>query len=168
MSDASESAASEPPLPIAEWLVDGFNVLHAGLLRGRDRKAWWSEERRRLVIERASWLAASGENVCVVFDGGRPALADSDSPASESAASVRLVFARDADEWILKTLRAAADPSAVVIVTADRSVADRARRRGAHVVSPRAFLARCTRLRPVEPAADADVSASTAGAAEER
>jgi predicted RNA-binding protein with PIN domain len=143
MSDAPDTDASPESAPIAEWLVDGFNVLHAGLLRGRDRKDWWNEERRRLVIERAGRLAAGGERVCVVFDGARPALADSDTPAGEGSAGVRVVFARDADEWILKAMRAAPDPSAVAIVTADRSVADRARRRGAQVIAPRVFLARC-------------------------
>src|SRR5512145_2461865 len=112
--DETSSAAPAAELPgIAEWLVDGFNVLHAGLLRGRDRKAWWNEERRRLVVERAEQLAARGERVCVVFDGARPALAETEPSAAERASAVRVVFARDADEWILKTMRAAADPGAV-------------------------------------------------------
>ena len=54
-----------------------------------------------------------------------------------------VVFAKDADDWLLKTMRAAADPGGVAIVTGDRPVKDRARRFGAHVVSPREWLARC-------------------------
>jgi predicted RNA-binding protein with PIN domain len=143
MRDADEEPTEPEPPPIAEWLVDGFNVLHAGLLRGRDRKDWWNEERRRLVIERAARLAASGERVCVVFDGARPALAETSEAESAAASAPRVVFAPDADEWILKAVRAAADPAAVVVVTSDRSVADRARRKGARVARPREFLARC-------------------------
>ena len=111
MSDAPERAskpASEPLPAISLWLVDGFNVLHAHLLRGRDRKDWWSAERRQLVIERAQRLAASGERVWVVFDGERPA-----SEAETAAdAPLRVVFARDADDWMLRAMRAATTPAA--------------------------------------------------------
>jgi predicted RNA-binding protein with PIN domain len=137
--------SAHPPAPaagelaISLWLVDGFNVLHAHLLKGRDRREWWSAERRRLVIDEAAKLAARGERVVVVFDGQRPA---GEAEAPEDAA-LRVVFARDADEWILKTMRAAAEPGGVAVVTGDRPVKDRARRFGAHVVSPRAWLARC-------------------------
>lgn len=140
-----EMAGDELPA-IAEWLVDGFNVLHAHLLRGRDRKDWWNEERRRLVIAQAERLAARGERVCVVFDGQQPAGAEE---AAEGAL-LRVVFARDADEWILKRMRAAADPGGVAVVTGDRSVKDRARRFGAHAVSPRDWLARCAAAGPAK------------------
>jgi predicted RNA-binding protein with PIN domain len=124
---------------VALWLVDGFNVLHAQLLKGRDRREWWSAERRQLVIDQAARLAARGERVWVVFDGQRPP-GESESPED---APLRVVFARDADEWLLKAMRAAPDPSRVAVVTGDRPVKDRARRFGAHVVSPRLWLARC-------------------------
>jgi predicted RNA-binding protein with PIN domain len=138
--EASEAATALPALPaISLWLVDGFNVLHAHLLKGRDRKEWWSAERRMLVIEQAARLAARGERVCVVFDGQRPA----DEAESPADALLRVVFAKDADDWMLKTMRAAADPGGVAIVTGDRPVKDRARRWGAHAVSPREWLARC-------------------------
>jgi predicted RNA-binding protein with PIN domain len=133
----SDALAELPAISL--WLVDGFNVLHAHLLRGRDRKDWWSAERRQLVIERAARLAARGERVWVVFDGQRPA-GEAETPED---APLRVVFARDADDWMLKAMRAAADPGGVAIVTGDRPVKDRARRAGAHVVSPREWLARC-------------------------
>lgn len=114
-------------------------MLHAHLLRGRDRRDWWSAERRQLVIDQAAKLASPGERVCVVFDGQRPA---GEVEAPEDA-PLRVVFARDADEWLLKAMRAAPDPGGVAIVTSDRPVKDRARRFGAHVASPRAWLARC-------------------------
>lgn len=124
---------------ISLWLVDGFNVLHAHLLKGRDRRDWWSAERRQLVIEQAARLAARGERICVVFDGQRPA----DEAESPEDAPLRVVFAKDADEWLLKAMRAAPDPGGVAVVTGDRPVKDRARRSGAQVFSPREWLARC-------------------------
>ena len=150
MADVPESEATDPAsalsaLPaISLWLVDGFNVLHAHLLRGRDRKEWWSAERRQLVIEQAERLAACGERVCVVFDGKRPA----DEAESPEDALLRVVFAADADDWMLKAMRAALDPGSVAIVTGDRPVKDRARRWGAHAVSPREWLARCAAATP--------------------
>ena len=54
---------------------------------------------------------------------------------------LHVVFARSADDWLVKRVRAAGEP--VCVVTSDRQLADRARRRGAEVVSPRRFLARC-------------------------
>jgi predicted RNA-binding protein with PIN domain len=124
---------------ISLWLVDGFNVLHAHLLKGRDRREWWSAVRRQLVVEQAARLAARGERVWVVFDGQRPA-GEAEMPED---ALLRVVFAKDADEWLLKTMRAAPDPGSVAIVTGDRPVKDRARRFGARVVSPRSWLERC-------------------------
>jgi predicted RNA-binding protein with PIN domain len=124
---------------VALWLVDGFNVLHARLLRGRDRREWWSAERRQLVIDQAARLAARGGRVWVVFDGQRPP-GEAETPED---ALLRVVFARDADEWLLRAMRAAPDPSRVAVVTGDRPVKDRARRFGAHVVSPRLWLTHC-------------------------
>jgi rRNA-processing protein FCF1 len=55
-----------------------------------------------------------------------------------------VVFAPSADDWLLQAVRDAEEPSALVVVTADRQLADRIRHRGARIVSPRTFLARCS------------------------
>jgi predicted RNA-binding protein with PIN domain len=120
------------------WLVDGFNVLHAGVLRGNDRKGWWREEMRARLLARVAAFDDEAAELWVVFDGRGP-LAD----AELRSARPRVVFAPSADEWLLAEVRGAEDPSQLVVVTADRQLADRARHRGAQVVSPRAFLARC-------------------------
>jgi len=120
------------------WLVDGFNALHVALLRGRDRQAWWrAEERERLVSHVAGFEAGDAE-VVVVFDGPRP---QSPEGATEGP---RVVFAPSADEWLLRQIREAPEPARVVVVTADRQLADRARHRGAQIVAPGAFLERCS------------------------
>jgi predicted RNA-binding protein with PIN domain len=120
------------------WLVDGFNVLHAGVLRGNDRRGWWREEVRARLLERVAAFDDAAAELWVVFDGSGPA-----GGGEQASLRPRVVFAPSADEWLLGAVREAPDPAALVVVTADRQLADRARHRGARVVSPRAFLARC-------------------------
>ena len=147
-TDGSETT-SEPAAPQREtgdestpparlWLVDGFNVLHAGVLVGRDRAEWWNEARREqllAIVERFEPEREDAE-VWVVFDG--PSAAEE---LVREGSRVRVAFARSADEWLVKRVRAAG--GSVCVVTSDRQLADRARRRGAEVLSPRRFLARC-------------------------
>ncbi len=131
------------------WLVDGFNVLHVGILRGRTRGRWWQREPRAQVLIRARRFDGPGR-IRVVFDGPDPDGPDAgggatgpDEPEDGGSASVEVVFAESADEWLLRAVREAPEPGAVAVVTGDRRLADRARHRGARIVAPRAFLARC-------------------------
>jgi len=126
-----------PPTP-SEWLVDGFNVLHAGVLRGRDRALWWTEPRREQLVARVSRFDDANAEIWIVFDGSEP-----DRPAEPGARRIHQVFAPSADDWLVKRVRASEAPACLAVVTADRAVADRARHRGAQVISPRSFLARC-------------------------
>jgi hypothetical protein len=82
--------------------------------------------------------------VWVVFDGPDARELPDPGAAGGGGARPRLVFAPSADDWLLRRARDAA-PGEVAIVTADRRLAARARSRGATVVSPREFLARCGR-----------------------
>jgi predicted RNA-binding protein with PIN domain len=128
----------EPAPPARLWLVDGFNVLHAGVLVGRDRASWWNEARREELLAIVERFEAEREDaeIWVVFDGRSAA----EHPTRDGS-RVRVAFARSADEWLVKRVRAAG--GSVCVVTSDRQLADRARRRGAEVLSPRRFLARC-------------------------
>jgi predicted RNA-binding protein with PIN domain len=126
-----------PPAP-SLWLVDGFNVLHAGVLHGRDRAQWWTEPRREQLVTLAERFDDAEAEIWIVFDGSGP-----EAPAEAPAGRVRRIFAPSADDWLLAKVRASEAPACLAVVTADRSVADRARHRGAQVVSPRGFLARC-------------------------
>ncbi len=133
------AAALYPPAMDSErheWLVDGFNVIQVGLLAGRERERWWGEARRTELVRRAEALDDPEARVLVVFDGPSPA-------PTEAGRRAHVVFAPSADDWLLARLREASHPERVRVVTADRRLAARARRRGAQVVSPAAFLARC-------------------------
>jgi predicted RNA-binding protein with PIN domain len=128
----SPMACDEPTI----WLVDGYNVLHATVLGGKDRSQWWTGSRRRELLERVSGFDADAE-VWIVFDG------PDDSGAEAELPGPRCVFAASADDWLVDRVRKAEDPTAIAVVTADRQVAGRARGRGARIVSPKDFLARC-------------------------
>lgn len=130
----------------ASWLIDGYNVLHAGMLRREDRVQWWTRSQRDRLIERAGRLEADALEIWIAFDGedeGERTPRPSCRSGGPAAPTVRVVYARSADAWILERVRRAPDPGRWVVVTADRSVAERARQRGAEVVSPRLFLERC-------------------------
>jgi len=125
-------------LPAARvWLVDGFNVLHAGLLGDGQRHEWWTSPHREHLLERAGSFCAPHAEIWVVFDGGRPAEDRGDE------LRVRSVFAPSADDWIVKRVRAHPDAAEIAVVTGDHQVGGRVRHRGAHVVSPRRFLQHC-------------------------
>ena len=120
------------------WLIDGYNVVCANLLGGRDRAKWWSAEHRDALVERLRGFDDPGAALRVVFDGPEPANAEMEDDRVET------VFAADADRWLLAELKAQPDAGAVAIVTGDRKVADRARHRGAQVFTPKQLLGRCT------------------------
>ncbi|MBW2236680.1 MAG: NYN domain-containing protein [Deltaproteobacteria bacterium] len=143
------AAALYPPVMAQHaWLVDGFNVIQVGLLAGREREHWWGPARRSELREHAEQLDDPDAEVLLVFDGSEPGPAET--------GRTRTVFAPSADDWILARLRQAADPGILArlrqaadpgdirVVTADRRLAARVRSRGAEVVSPAAFLQRCT------------------------
>lgn len=123
------------------WLIDGYNVLHAGVLRGRDRAGWWTAPMQARVIERVERFERADAELCVVFDASRRDPERAVDPVPDSA--VPVVFAPSADEWLIRRVKAADDPTRIAVVTADRKLADRARHHGARVVSPREFLSRC-------------------------
>jgi predicted RNA-binding protein with PIN domain len=130
--------------PAATWLIDGFNVLNVALLRGAEREAFWRDASRRLLIDLAGQLDETGAEVVVVFDGSRPSPGDEGlGPPPGKGRPPKVVFARPADDWLLRRIRSAPDPAGVVVVTADRQLADRARHRGARVVAPAMFVERC-------------------------
>ncbi len=118
------------------WLVDGFNVLCATLLGGRDRAEWWTAARRAEVLALAERFEEPEAEIWVVFDGAR-------DPGETPGQRVRQVFAPSADDWLIEQVEARGASASLTVVTADRRVVDRARRRGAQVVSPGEFLARC-------------------------
>jgi hypothetical protein len=131
-------------------VVDGFNVLHAGVLRGRDRAGWWRPEARAKLLAALAPLAEGPAEVRVVFDargeGGerdtrRSPGATNDAGATE-AAGIVVLLAAHADDRIVEEVLREAPRRPVTAVTSDRELARRVRAAGGDVVGAGAFLAR--------------------------
>jgi hypothetical protein len=115
-------------------LIDGYNFLHAVVLKGRDRSRWWSVENQQAVRDWVALRPMPGARTWIVFDQREPGEVEA---VSNDSLEVR--HAPDADAYILDCCEALAGSAEVVVVSADRSLVDRARHRGARALSPWEF-----------------------------
>jgi predicted RNA-binding protein with PIN domain len=146
---AGPEAGADAPAPRL-WLIDGYNVLHAGVLRGRDRRGWWTASVQSQLVAIADTFEDPAAQIIVVFDAAKPEAPRAAEPPPPSR--VRLVYAPSADDWLVRHVRTSQEPERIAVVTADRQVQGRARHGGASVVSPLTFLARCNRSAGALPA----------------
>src|SRR5205085_9558556 len=129
--------------------------LHAVLLEGRDRARWWSTENQARVVEAVARLASGVEplEVWIVFDQRR---APGEAGSDESSGPVlhegmEVHHAPDADDFIVARCGELLGRREVVVVSADRSLRDRAKAHGASGLSPWAFA-----RYPARPSASGD------------
>jgi len=118
------------------WLIDGMNVI------GTRPDAWWKDRHAamvRLVDLLERWVAASGEDVVVVFE--QPPRPPISSTVIEVAHAPR-PRSDSADDEIVRRLTADPEPGGVRVVTSDRWLADRVRVAGATVEPAASFRAR--------------------------
>ncbi len=140
----AETSSNAPRI----WLVDGYNTVCAGLLGGRDRVQWWSTQRRAELMERLAGfegLTDPSSEIWVVFDGAS-SVQDDDTGSGR----IRSVFSPSADEWLVREVRVRASDGSVAVVTDDRRLANRARDRGALIVTPQEFLRCCPKTPPAD------------------
>jgi predicted RNA-binding protein with PIN domain len=128
------------------YLVDGFNLLHAVVLRGRERRDWWRVEQQARVVALARGFR--GSEVWVVFDArGEERVAVTDTGGAftpgTSGEQVQVRFAPNADDYIVELCAELEGQRHVVVVSADRALVDRARHRGAARLSPWQFAEQC-------------------------
>ena len=117
------------------WLVDGMNVI------GTRPDGWWKDRHAamvRLVDLLERWVAASGEEVTVVFEQ-RPSPPISSTVIEVAHAPRPRPHA--ADDEIARRLADDPEPASVRVVTSDRWLADRARAAGALVEPAESFRA---------------------------
>jgi predicted RNA-binding protein with PIN domain len=103
------------------WFVDGMNVI------GTRPDRWWRDRHGamvRLTDQLERWVAATGEDVTVVFE--RPPSPPIRSTVIEIAHAPR-PGPNEADDEIVRLLREEAEPHRVRVVTSDRALADQAR-----------------------------------------
>lgn len=126
-------------LPQAHLVVDGYNVTKTGYPTMPLEK-----QRLRLLGGLAALAAQSGAEVTCVFDG-----ADLEAPVLLAPPrGVRVLFSKagqTADELIRRLVRAEPPGRPVVVVSADREVADGVRRNGARPVASTLLLKRLAR-----------------------
>jgi predicted RNA-binding protein with PIN domain len=115
------------------WIVDGMNVI------GSRPDGWWRDRHAamvRLVDRLERWAADEGAEVTVVFEGPpRPPIRSSVVDVAHAARR----GANAADHEIVRLVDAAADASAIRVVTSDRVLADQVRARGAAVHPAESF-----------------------------
>lgn len=119
------------------YLIDGFNFLHAVVLKGRERRRWWCTENQLAVRDWVALRLVPGARTWIIFDQRQAAPGGALPEASAGPLEVR--YAPDADALILACCEAHARACEVVVVSADRSLVDRARNRGARALSPWEF-----------------------------
>ncbi|HEX6254814.1 MAG TPA: NYN domain-containing protein [Euzebyales bacterium] len=121
------------------WVIDALNVV------GTRPDGWWRDRSgavARIVDEIVRWRATINDDVLVVVDGhpsGRV------REGMWYGVKVRLTHTSRpdaADDEIATTVAAATDPTAMVVVTADRRLRARVEACGAAVEGPRRFLTR--------------------------
>jgi len=124
---------------------------------------WWTEPRRRALVDLAARACRDGIPVWVVFDGARAGEAGEPGIAprrADEADRPRVVFTSSADDWIVRQVKRRATECAAaggtprtrtIVVTADRPLAGRSRHHGAAISSPDEFVKRCLDLPPREP-----------------
>lgn len=144
MGTQAPDASDSPDRPL--WLVDAYNVLRVSLSSEVDASSWWKEPRRRALTELALELEAPGAEIVLVFDGTAPGSEPSQSAAA-AGATLAARFEPSADEWIVRRVKevrgASEPPREVVVVTADRPLANRCKHHGARVVSTGDFVELC-------------------------
>jgi predicted RNA-binding protein with PIN domain len=124
-------------------IIDGFNVLHAGVLTGRDRAKWWQPTMQRRLVERVeSCTDITYTNLWIIFDRRADTQAEYEDVTSYDP-RIRVFYAPSADEWIVAQVDELAGQRAVTVVTADRLLRERVRRAGGLLSSPMHFLASC-------------------------
>jgi uncharacterized protein YaiI (UPF0178 family) len=104
--------------------------------------AWWRDRHGamvRLVDLLERWVAASGEDVVLVFE--QPPSPPISSSVIEVAHAPR-PGPDSADDEIVRRLRADPEPGTIRVVTSDRWLADRVRAIGATVEPAESFRAR--------------------------
>jgi hypothetical protein len=145
--------SSMPPL----YLIDGFNFLHAVVLRGRDRARWWCAENQRAVCDWVAEHPVASTCPWIIFDQrGSGSAGESQAPAESPVSGLDVAgpaqaalpgrhdrvgapevrYAPDADAYILACCGELRGLREVVVVSADRSLVDRAKRLGARALSP--------------------------------
>lgn len=115
------------------YYLDGNNLI--GIARRRSRPT--EGDRQALISELCDRLRRTRARAVLFFDGESPAAA-----TDLGSLSIRSSAGRSADERILQEIARSPSPGDIVLVTADRELARRARDAGARTLAPGEFWSR--------------------------
>jgi hypothetical protein len=115
------------------YLLDGNNLI--GIVRGSARPT--AEDRTALIAEIAGRLRQTRARATIFFDG--PA---GERTTSLGSLAVRVASGGSADDAIVREVEKAKVAGEMIVVTADRGLARRARDAGGKVCAPGEFFAR--------------------------
>lgn len=118
------------------YWFDGNNLIGQSAAAARTD----SRTRREFLSTLVSYRRAGGGRFLVFFDGDDPR-----QSASPPGVPVRYTAPEPADEAILDGLRAARNPSEIIVVTNDRGLAARCRNEGAPVLTWSEFHSKMSR-----------------------
>ena len=119
------------------------NVLHAGVLVGRDRADWWKEAAQRRLVERVEQFSdPTHSEIWIVFDRKEEQRGVA-TDVTSSNTHIRIIYATSADDWIVEQVQTFSKKHAITVVTADRSLQSRVRHAGGTLLSPLKFLNSC-------------------------
>jgi predicted RNA-binding protein with PIN domain len=140
-----------------QWLIDGYNVMHAaGAIDGREGRVRFRLARRRFLNDLAAGLGPLVHDATVVFDASKP---PGDFPIESVYKGITVVFAladEDADARIERIIAHHSHPKDVTVVSSDRRVRLAATRRKARAMKADDFLDRLTTLAYERPNPDPD------------
>ena len=106
-------------------LVDGFNVLHAVLLKSERESGWWRRAMRERLLNRVGEWPQPNDEIWVAFDGAQPSWSVWAEPVAEplprrgTGTCIHSVYVESADDWIVRRARKTPHPDRTVVVTAD-------------------------------------------------
>jgi uncharacterized protein len=127
-----------------DLIIDGYNLLYAGLLPSRTTPFELEQARDRLVALLSAYKDRKPGKITVVFDGWQ---AGWSSEQRELKKGTEVIFSRmgeRADEVIKRMVQEKG--SGVFVVSSDREIANYADRRGIAVISSEQFLERLEAL----------------------
>lgn len=123
-------------------IIDGYNLLHASGVFGKDRGPRGFEQSRLALLDMlAELLGTDAGKTLVVFDAAR---APDGLPGRLTHRGIRVWFAReypDADSLIEELVDDDHAPSSLVVVSSDRRLQAAARRRRAEAIGCEEWLA---------------------------
>lgn len=123
-------------------IVDGYNVIHADPALRRSSTSEMRRARVELIERIREYLDEKDVQVTVVFDGAG-VIVDTEPVIPGRLQVVYSASGQSADEFIVTTLNAYANPREYIVVTSDMADIGRSvRAMGAHVMSSSRFLER--------------------------